>query len=339
MKGYSVLFWAAPGRKTRVCWGKWGLIFLIAAALAAAPLAVKSAYCASFPSKRITFIVPYSPGGGYDTYARALSRVMPNHLPNKVHVIVRNITGAGGMTAMHTLFRSKADGYTIAIMNLQGVALYQALGKAALDPTKLSYIGAVARDPNTIMVRKDSPYNTVADLQKAKVIKYGATGAPSGSWIQPKLVHAIMGVNTEIVTGYSGSSGYMTALIRGEVDAANMGVYSGLPYIKAGETKNIIAFRETKLLPDLPYIKKDSPWKDLRLFGEDRVVAAPPGVPKEVMRILIDAFVKSIRDPQTQEWSKKTDYLLQDDFLGDDVLQLSRDLVGLYTKYKADVNF
>ena len=131
----------------------------------------------------------------------------------------------------------------------------------------------------------------------------------------------------------------MTALIRGEVDAANMGVYSGLPYIKAGETKNIIAFRETKLLPDLPYIKKGSPWEDLRLFGEDRVVAAPPGVPKPIMDILIDAFVKSIRDPQTQEWSKKTDYLLQDDFLGDDVLKLSRDLVQFYKKYRKAVEF
>lgn len=339
MKGYSLLFGSTPGNKPRLCRGKIGLVFLVAVALAASPLAVKSAHCASFPSKRITFIVPYSPGGGYDTYARALSRVMPKYLPNKVNVIVRNITGAGGMTAMHTLYRSKPDGHTIVIMNLQGLALYQALEKADLDPAKLSYLGAVARDPNTIMVRIDSPYNTLEDLQKAKVIKYGATGAPSGSWIQPRLVKEIMGINTEIVTGYRGSSGYMTGLIRGEVDAANMGVYSGLPYVKAKETKIIIAFRESKLLPDIPVVKKGSPYEDIRLFGEDRVVAAPPGVPKPILDILIDVFVKSIRDPQTQEWSKKTDYLLQDDFLGNDVLELSKKLVWFYKKYRKAVEF
>ena len=127
-----------------------------------------------FPNKKITWIVPYSPGGGYDTYARVLSRVMPKYLPKKAHVIIRNITGAGGMTAIHTLFRSKPDGHTIAILNLQSIALYQALEKAELDSTKLSYIGAVARDPSTIQVSVKSPYNTLADLQKAKLIKFGA---------------------------------------------------------------------------------------------------------------------------------------------------------------------
>jgi tripartite-type tricarboxylate transporter receptor subunit TctC len=338
-KWMKKLFEKKHNRKTGVPWIQMCLGFLLAAALIISPLAASPAHSASFPKKRLTFIVPYSPGGGYDTYSRALSRVMPKHLPKKVDVIVRNITGAGGMTAMHALFRSKPDGHTIGIMNLQAVALYQALGKGALDPTKLSYLGAVARDPNTILVRIDSPYNTLEDLQKAKLIKYGATGAPSASWIQPKLAKAILKINTEVVTGYRGSSGYMTALIRGEVQAANMGVYSGLPYVKAKEAKVVLAFREDKLLKNIPVVKKGSPYEDMRLFGEDRVVAGPPGIPRDIHAILAKAFQKSIKDPQTQAWSKKTDYLLTKDFTNKDVLKLSKELVQFYTKYKKHVQF
>ena len=329
-------------RKTGIPWIRMCLGFLLVAALVTSPLAVKSVHSASkgsFPTKRLTWIVPYGPGGGYDTYSRMIARVMPKYLPKKVNVVVRNITGAGGMTAMHTLFRSKPDGHTVTIMNLQGLALLSALERADLDPTKLSYLGAIARDPGTIQVRIDSPYNTLADLQKAKLIKYGSTGPPSGSWIQPKLAKAILKINTEIVTGYRGSSGYMTGLIRGEVDAANMGVYSGLPYVKAKEAKFIILFRESKLVPDVPVIQKGSPYEEMRLFGEDRVVAAPPGVPKNIMDILVNAFNKSINDPQIQAWSKKTDYLLTKNFGPKDVLELSKKLVNFYKKYKKAVEF
>ena len=313
------------------------LVSLVIASLTAAPACAASKD--AFPQKRITFIVPYSPGGGYDTYARMLSRVMPGYLPQKVNVIVRNITGAGGMTAMHTLFRSKPDGHTIAIMNLQGVALYQALGKSDLDPSRLSYLGAVARDPGSISVKIDSPYNSLADLQKAGTIKFGATGFPSGSYIAPVLGKEVLKINTEIVTGYRGSSGIMTGLIRGEVDATNMGVYAALPYVKAGETKVIIAYRENEIFPNVPVVEKGSPYADMRFLGEDRVVVAPPGVPGEILGILEKAFQKSILDPQTQAWSKKTDFLLQDNFTGKDVLKLSKELVEFYKKYKKALTF
>ena len=319
-----------------------GCLILPVAFLVITSLALASVYSASkdaFPQRKLTFIVPYSPGGGYDTYARALSRVMPRYLPKKANVIVRNITGAGGMTAMHTLFRSRPDGHTIAIMNLQGVALYQALGKSELDPSRLSYLGAVARDPGSISVRIDSPYNSLADLQKAKTIKFGATGFPSGSYIAPILGKEVFKINTEIVTGYRGSSGIMTGLIRGEVDATNMGVYAALPYVKAGETKVIIAYRENEIFPNVPVVEQGSPYADMRFLGEDRVVVAPPGVPGEILGILEKAFQESIRDPQTQAWSKKTDFLLQDNFTGKDVLKLSKELVEFYKKYKKALTF
>ena len=135
------------------------------------------------------------------------------------------------------------------------------------------------------------------------------------------------------------SSGLMTALIRGEVDANNMGVYSGLPYVKAGETKVIIVYRENDVFPNVPIIEKGSPYEDMRFFGEDRVVVAPPGVPKDILAVLAETFQKAIKDPQTQAWSKRTDYFLEKDFTGPEVLKLSKDLVKFYTKYKKALSF
>jgi tripartite-type tricarboxylate transporter receptor subunit TctC len=283
-------------------------------------------------------IVPYWPGGGYDNYARAIARVMPKYLPKKVDIIVRNITGAGGMTALHTLFRAKPDGYTLSILSFHGMCLFAALGKADLDPTKLGYLGTVGRDPGSISVNIKSSFNTLADMQRAKRVKWGATGAPSGSWYVPKLTKPILNMSSEVVTGYRGSAGFITALIRGEVDAVYMGLYAVMPYIKAGELKPVVLFRESDLLPDVPVIQKGSPYEDLKLIGEERVVAGPPGIPKDIMAKLEIAFKKAIEDPQTQAWSKKTGYLMS--YLpSKEVKALSKKLIEFYKKHKELLSF
>ncbi len=80
---------------------------------------------ASFPEKDITFIVPYAPGGTFDTYVRAISAALERHLPNKVHVIPNNIPGGDGAKAVGTMWRAKPDGYTIAIFDVPGELLPQ----------------------------------------------------------------------------------------------------------------------------------------------------------------------------------------------------------------------
>lgn len=317
--------------------GRALLALVIIAVMFLAPFAegvANSATKKSFPNKKITWIVPYSPGGGYDTYARAIARVFSKYLPKKVNVIVRNIPGAGSMTGSIALSRAEPDGHTIGILTLQGMAISPILRKkTVLDPSEFIYLGAVIRDPGSLLVAANSPFRSLQDLQKAQTVKFGATGPPSTSWIAPKLAGPILKIPVEIVTGYKGSTEYFTGMIRGDVDAAYNSVGSAVPFIKAGEIRPIILFRKSELQPNAPVIEEGSPYEEMRLVGEDRVVAAPPGVPREIADILEDALMKSMKDKEVQDWSSKTGYLLTP-YTGEEVTVLADKLIKMYQKYQ-----
>jgi tripartite-type tricarboxylate transporter receptor subunit TctC len=322
-------------KRACILFGRICLTVLIAVGIVVAPLAEKRANSAPkviFPKKKITWIVTYGPGGGYDTYSRAIARVLPKYLPKKVSIVVRNIPGAGGMTGTIALFRSKPDGHTMGMVSLQGMAVITAMGKKGVDPTKFTYLGAVVRDPGSILVAANSPFRSLEDLQRAQKVKFGATGPPSTSWIAPKLAKPILKIPVEIVTGYSGSTGYITGLIRGDVDAAYISVGAGLSYVKAGEIRPIINFRHSELQPGVPAIQEGTPYEEMRLVGEDRVVAAPPGVPQDIANILEGALLKSMNDPETQAWSKKTGKLFTP-LSGKEVSELTVKLTNTYKKY------
>jgi len=313
----------------------YGLVCVLAVVVLVTPLAQKAAKAApkvDFPKKNITWIVPYAPGGGYDVYSRAIARMMPKYLPKKVDIIVRNLPGAGGMRAYHTLMRSKADGHTIGIVNIQGMAVLMIMGKSKLDPTQFTYLGTIIQDIGTFMVAANSPFNKLEDLQKAEKVLFGSTGPPSLSWVAPTLARRILKIRAEIVTGYGGSSDFSAGMIRGDVHACFMGATSALPYVQAGEAKVPVAFKKTPLLPDAPYIEEGSPYREISIVEEDRVVAAPPGVPNEITRMLEDALLKTMQDEEIQKWSKTTGRILTP-LSGKETAELGAELLKTYKKH------
>ena len=125
------------------------LVLVLTFTLQSTPLMAKDKY----PSKPIRWIVPYSPGGGFDVYSRAMSQYMPKYLPQKVAIIIKNSPGAGGTVGVTKVYKSKPDGYTIGIMNSVGVAAASVLGDLGLkvaalkfDARKLTYIGVITQN-------------------------------------------------------------------------------------------------------------------------------------------------------------------------------------------------
>src|SRR6478672_11630489 len=87
------------------------------------PRAARSA--AAFPTKNIQFVIPYAPGGGFDVYPRVVAPVMEKYLPNKVNIVPINVPSGGGSRGVAQLYRAKADGYTIGILNVPGMFILQ----------------------------------------------------------------------------------------------------------------------------------------------------------------------------------------------------------------------
>jgi len=288
----------------------------------------------SFPEKTIKLIVPFSPGGGFDTYSRAISRVMPKYLPNKVHVVVKNVPGAGSRTGTIMLYRSKPDGYTIGILNTMGlIALNVVNEQEQYDIKKFTYLGIIARDFGGIYVSAKSSFYTLKDLQNAKRVRFGTHGVGSGSWALAQLSKA-MGIPVQLVTGYPGSVQYILACIKGDTDAVNTGGFTEPPYVKSGDLRPIIMFslEPNPYLPDAPTLK-GTPYEDFASITTDRPIAAPPGLSKETANILETALLKSLKDAGLQKWSEKVDRPL-DSRSGKETYQIIVKQIQLLEKYK-----
>ena len=270
-----------------------GAIALAIATTLAIPGAV-----AKYPEKTITFIIPYKPGGGFDTYVRALAPILEKRL--KVTVVPKNMPGAGGRKGATYLYKSKPDGYRISIMNLPGKAIAAIQGKKGVgyDIRKFTWLGQIASDSYVIAVAGKSKIKSIADLKKlGRVIKTAGTGKGATSYVVSQIAANILGLKVKLVTGYKGSSGMSIAVIRGDTDIAFFAYRSYSKFAKSGDLRAIAALDEKgAAMLGKPGLSK------LRIH---RLVAAPPGLPSGIKKTLEDALFASINDAGFKKWAKK----------------------------------
>jgi tripartite-type tricarboxylate transporter receptor subunit TctC len=273
-------------------------IVLGAIALAiATTLAIPSAV-AKYPEKTITFIIPYSPGGGFDTYVRALAPIMEKRLG--VTVVPKNMPGAGGRKGATHLYKSKPDGYRISIMNLPGKAIAAIQGKKGVgyNMQKFTWLGQIASDSYVIAVAGKSKVKSVADLKKlGRAIKTAGTGKGASSYVVSQIAANILGLKVKLVTGYKGSSGMSVAVIRGDTDIGFFAHRSYTKFAKSGDLRAIAALDEKGA------VKLGKP--ELSNLRIHRLVAAPPGLPSGIKKTLEDALFASVNDAGFKKWAKK----------------------------------
>ena len=253
---------------------------------------------AKYPEKTITFIIPYKPGGGFDTYVRALAPILEKRLG--VTVVPKNMPGAGGRKGATYLYKSKPDGYRISIMNLPGKAIAAIQGKKGVgyDIRKFTWLGQIASDSYVIAVAGKSKINSIADLKKlGRTIKTAGTGKGATSYVVSQIAGNILGLKLKLVTGYKGSSGISIAVIRGDTDIGFFAYRSYSKFAKSGDLRAIAALDEKGAAAlGKPGLSK------LRIH---RLVAAPPGLPADIKKTLEDALFASINDAGFKKWAKK----------------------------------
>ena len=277
-----------------------------AAMFAMATLVSVGSAQAAFPEKDITFVIPYGPGGGFDTYVRKVAPVMQKYLPNKVNVVPKNIAGGGGRKALTKLFRDKPNGYTISIFNMPGMMLDKILGKKAnFDIDKFSWIGRVGLSTYVLTRSAKSKFKSIKDLTSGKSAKFAITSYSSGSYVAGRIMGEAMGMNIKFLPGYKGSAAISLGLARGDTDISLFNSASASKWAKSGEIKLVMA------------LQRKSPWKDvptarslghpeLEVLNVGRFVGGPPGMDPKIVKILSDALEKALNDKDIQAWSKKT---------------------------------
>ena len=284
-----------------------------------------------FQGKTITVVAAASAGSAYDLYARLMAQFMGKHIPGNPSFIVQNMTGAGSIIGTNYLYNvSKPDGLTIGA--IQPSIYFNQLMKqheVKYDWARLTWIGSSDKSDYLLYMRADLPYKTLADVRKAKEPpKCGSTGAGTSGSYMPKLLEEVLGTKFTIVAGYQGGGEIDLAVERGELHCRAFTIqayHSREPYHtwrKKGFARILMQTGRTRdpRLADVPTLRElmdehKKPEAERRLvplvlaatdFG--RPIVAPPGIPADRMKILREAFLKTMKDPELLAEAKRKNF-------------------------------
>jgi tripartite-type tricarboxylate transporter receptor subunit TctC len=256
---------------------------------------------ADYPEKNITWLVPYSPGGGFDLHSRAIVPGLKRALG--ANILIRNVPGAGGNIGWNLLWKAKPDGYTLAIVNIPGAIVSELYGhpKPQYKLKELTWIGQISAEPYMFAAGADTPFHSLADLRKAKEVLVTGTGVGGTAWVADSLTAGVMGFNERFILGYPSAPAATLAITRGEGQARSVGMDSPgqMAFVKDGSMRPLWVYLE-KRSPDYPNVPTvgELGFPKLRVLAAHRVVAGPPGMPADVTAKLRKAFLAATKDPQ-----------------------------------------
>ena len=262
---------------------------------------------AEFPNKDITILVHASPGGGFDAIARALGRYMKPFIPKDVDVIVKNVVGAGGITGTVAMYRARPNGYTIGHIYADGMLGTQMIrSNVGYDIDKFTWLAVVSsQEAEALLVRRESKYRTVEDLQKAKRVTWGVEGIGIARWVHAFLAANELKIPFDVVAGYGGTGETLPGLLRGDFDVFTQPIDhpSTLPFIRSGEIVPIVNLGESraKNAPDTP-TAIELGYKNL-IVKVFRAMVGPPGLPKDLHKKWESLLLKTMNSKPYKDWA------------------------------------
>ncbi|MFD1701407.1 Bug family tripartite tricarboxylate transporter substrate binding protein [Methylopila henanensis] len=270
-----------------------------AAGAAALGTLARPALAQSFPSRPITMIVPFAPGGSTDLVARLVAAKMGDALGQQV--LVDNRGGAGGNLGAGTVAKADPDGYTILMGTVATHALNPALYKKISynAETDFAPISLLVNVPNVLTVNPNFEAKTVQeliDLAKANPGKYSYASSGNGSplHLSGELFKKLAGIDL-IHIPYKGSGPALVDVIAGQVPIQFDNMPSSTEHIKAGRLRalGVTTAKRVPTFPDLPAIAETLPGYDTYSWN---ALFAPAGTPKEAIDRMHDAAVKALAD-------------------------------------------
>ncbi|GAP34086.1 tripartite tricarboxylate transporter substrate binding protein [Piscinibacter sakaiensis] len=263
--------------------------------------AAASALADTWPSKPVTLLVPFPPGGSTDMIARTVGAKLQEKLG--ASFIVDNKAGAGGTVGATQARRATPDGHTIFVSSLGPFVIGPHLIKnPGYDPLKdFDYITVAVQAPNVLAVPANSPHRTFADLLKfIKANPDKMSFASAGNGTSDHLTAELFWQETAtkaVHVPYKGGAPAMSDLMAGVVDATFMNINTGIPNIKAGKLRAlaITSARRSPLLPEVPTMEELG-FKGVTVYSW-QAFAAPKGLPADIKTTLRDAIVAVLNDP------------------------------------------
>jgi tripartite-type tricarboxylate transporter receptor subunit TctC len=267
---------------------------------------------AFYKSRNLNMEIGYSAGGGYDVYARMLARHIGKHIPGNPTIVTKNLEGAGSLRLANWLYNiAPKDGTEMGTIG-RGVAFDPLLGNKAaqFDAQKFNWIGSANNEVSVCVAWQGSGITKFEELY-TKQMTVGGTGGGSDTDVFPQILNAVLGTKMKIITGYPGGNDVNLAMERGEVAGRCGWSWSSVVATHKDwlDQKKIAILVQLGLskhpeLPDVPLVtdlaKTDEQRQILKLIFARQVMGrpflAPPGIPKERVEALRQAFMDTMKD-------------------------------------------
>jgi putative tricarboxylic transport membrane protein len=278
--------------------------------LAAVPArAAEESAAAFFRGKQVRFYTMGSPGGGYDTYMRALVPHLEKKLGAKM--LPSNETGAGGLIAVNRTINAPADGLTILLVGgetLVTAQLYDSPG-VNYDVRKLAWLARVSSEAKVALLGPKSLYRSVLDLATSEMpVTWAGSSKIDGNTDFTALMAYALGMKAKMITGYKGTGDMNLAIVRGEVDgrvvseesAALYGPSNGMRAVAVLARKRVEQFPEAPTVFEAgnltPAQARLLDWR-ASIAGLGRLMMVTPGTPPDRIELLQKTLAEIIGDP------------------------------------------
>jgi len=291
-----------------------------------------------YQGRTVTIVVSTSSGGGYDTLARAIGRHIGKHIPGEPTVVVRNMPGAGGLTATNYLYAvAERDGTVLGLV--QNNPPFEPLfgtKEARFDATQFNWLGTPSVETAMVLVWNAVPVASLDDLRRRETVM-GASGANSTPAFYARLLNATLGTRMKIIPGYPGQNEALIAMERGELDGYPSVFYSALSstrptWLAEHKARAIVQYGPDKLaaLGDVPFVPDLVTGADDKLLLQaafaplsiGRPLLMPPGVPAERVTAMRRALADTFTDPQFLAQAEATGLSVNGPRGGDDLLHV-----------------
>ena len=282
----------------RILGGLCGLAFSVVAAAQGA-----------FPTKPITIVVGFEPGGGTDTTARIVQKPLSDQLGQQV--VVENRAGAGGNIAVDYVAKTAPDGYTLVLANVGALAVNPHILKTPYDPLRdLTPISMAAVFANVLVVQPSLQLNSLADYvklarQKEGGVTYASSGIGGAGHLAGELLRGMAKANLVHVP-YKGGGPAMQGFLGGQVDSFFATPISSVSQIRAGKAKALATTgsKRAALMPEVPTVAESGfpGYEALNWYG----FLGPAKMPRDLLERLNREIVRALANPEAVSALQKT---------------------------------
>ena len=278
------------------------LVFVVAL------LACASAGAQGYPSKPISFVIPFAAGGDSDLSGRNVAAHASKYLNNQPIVAV-NRTGASGAIGAMAVRNAAPDGYTLLVARIATHAILPALdSKLQYRWNEFTMLSLIELNPYMCFVKGDAPWRNVTELvaeirKSPGKLNFSTAGAGTSQNMAAQYLMTLAGLTKDHAVGihYKGGGEVTTAVLGGQVQFACNNAPTVIPQVKAGAVRALFVTpaRLTEL-PDVPSAS-EAGFPDMNKIVGWTALMGPPGLPREVVEKWSEAFARLARDPEWQQ--------------------------------------